>query len=66
MTAKPKSKVPPHPFLLDPKLPPDQNGRYVCATPGCRLVGEPDDAHHTLPDSPAQAQVRRRYEHEED
>jgi hypothetical protein len=59
---KAKSKVPPHPFLRDPDLPPDVNGRYVCATPGCRLVGEPDDAHHTLPTVPEQAEHRQRYE----
>jgi hypothetical protein len=66
VTAKAKSKIPPHPFQRDPDLPPDQNGRYVCRAPGCHLVGEPDDIHHTMPDVPAQAEHHGRYEHEED
>ncbi len=64
MTAKSKSKVPPHLFQRDPDLPPDRNGRYVCRATGCHLVGEPGDAHHTLPDVPEQATVAARYDHE--
>lgn len=59
----PKSKVPPHPFRRDASLPADQDGRGVCAV--CHLVGVAGDAHHTLPDVPAQAEHLRRYEHEE-
>jgi hypothetical protein len=45
-------------FTADPELPPDSRGRQVCR---CGLVGEPGDAHHKLPDVPAQAEVRHRY-----
>lgn len=38
--------MPPHLFRPDPDVPPDQNGRRACL---CGLVGEPGDAHHTLP-----------------
>lgn len=48
------------PFQPDPDIPPDQNGRGVCRN--CHLVGAPGDAHHTLPDAPAQAEHWRRYE----
>lgn len=54
-----KSKVAPHVFVEDPDLPPDQNGRHACR---CGLVGEPGDAHHTMPDAPEQAEHLRRYE----
>ncbi len=57
MTAK--SSLPPHLFVADPDVPPDQAGRGACR---CGLVGEPGDAHHTLPDIPAQAEYLRRYE----
>ncbi len=58
MTArKPRTAVPPHPFTADTDLPPDQNGRRVCR---CGLVGRPGDAHHTMPDVPAQDEHRRR------
>lgn len=48
----PKSKVPPHLFVVDPDVPPDQFGRRACLAPGCHLMGKPGDAHHTLPDGP--------------
>lgn len=50
-------------FTPDPAVPPDHNGRQACAR--CGLMGEPGDAHHTLPDVPEQAVVASRYEHEE-
>jgi hypothetical protein len=56
-----KSKVAPHPFVPDPDVPPDHNGRGACAMPGCHLIGEPNDAHHTLPVVPEQAAHERRY-----
>jgi hypothetical protein len=42
--AKPTGR--PHLFVADPDVPPDQSGRATCR---CQLVGEPGDAHHTLP-----------------
>lgn len=48
MTAR--THVPPHPFVADPDVPPDpldRTGRRVCR---CGLLGEPGDAHHTLPE----------------
>lgn len=36
-------------FTPDPDLPADHNGRRACR---CGLVGEPGDAHHTLPPAP--------------
>jgi len=42
-----KTRVPPHPFVADPDIPPDHNGRRTCR---CGLPGEPGDAHHTLPE----------------
>jgi hypothetical protein len=53
---KPKPTIPAHLFVADPDVPPDQSGRATCR---CQLVGEPGDAHHTLPDVPAQAEHRR-------
>lgn len=49
MTAKPKVR---HcgPFVRDPDVPPDHNGKGVCAS--CHLPGRPGDAHHTLPPAP--------------
>lgn len=45
-------------FTADPAVPPDPlTGRRACV---CRLVGEPGDAHHTLPDVPEQQESRRR------
>lgn len=62
-----KSKVPPHPFQLDPDVPADPHtGRGACAVQGCHLIGEPNDAHHTMPVVPEQAAHRDRYEHEEE
>lgn len=55
MIAKPPtSRVRPHLFVVDPEVP------GCCAR--CNLPGEPDDAHHTLPDVPEQAEHARRYE----
>ena len=45
--SKPKSAVRPHLFVPDPDVPPDHNGRGTCR---CGLVGEPGDAHHTMPE----------------
>lgn len=56
---RPRSTVAPHPFTADPDLPPDQNGRHICAA--CHLVGEPNDPRHTMPDVPAHAEHLRRY-----
>jgi hypothetical protein len=53
----PKSKVPPHVFVPDPDVPADHTGRQACR---CGLVGEPNDAHHTMPEVPEQAESRRR------
>lgn len=47
MTAK--SRLHPHLFVPDPDVPPDHTGRRACAAPGCHLMGEPGDAHHTVP-----------------
>ena len=47
----------PHLFTADPDVPPDQNGRSACST--CHCMGAPGDAHHTLPEVPAQAEHRR-------
>ena len=46
-----KSRVKPHPFIPDPDVPPDTNGRGACRT--CHLIGEAGDAHHALPEAPA-------------
>lgn len=54
-----KSAVKPHPFVRDPDVPPDVNGRGACT--GCHLIGEPGDAHHDTSDLDAeQAEARRR------
>jgi hypothetical protein len=45
-----KSRVHPHVFVSDPEVPPDHIGRRACAAPGCHLMGEPGDAHHTVPE----------------
>lgn len=42
-------KPSPHPFVADPDVPPDHNGHRACR---CGLVGQPGDAHHTMPASP--------------
>lgn len=54
----------PHPFMADPELPADMNGRHVCAR--CHLVGQAGDAHHDMPDVPEQAESRRRAGERED
>lgn len=46
----------PHPFVADPELPPDMNGRQVCR---CGLLGRPGDARHNMPTVPEQAESRR-------
>jgi hypothetical protein len=53
MTRKPT--LPPHLFRVDPDVPADQNGRHACR---CGLVGQPGDAHHTLPEPVQDAQLR--------
>lgn len=45
-------------FEADPDVPPDHNGRHVCAR--CHLPGWPGDAHHTLATVPEQAEHRHR------
>ncbi len=57
---RPKPTGSPHVFVEDRSVPADQQGRHACAT--CHCMGKPDDAHHTLPDVPAQAEHLRRYE----
>lgn len=57
-----RTKLPPHVFVVDPDVPADHQGRHACR---CGLIGEPGDAHHTLPEVPEQAVVAARYEHEE-
>ena len=39
-------------FKADPDVPADHQGRRTCV---CHLVGEPGDAHHTLPPPVADA-----------
>jgi len=51
MTAK--SRIRPHLFVPPPPDELDVNGRGACQR--CGLVGEPGDAHHTLPDPPSEA-----------
>lgn len=63
MSRPPASRVRPHPFAPDPDIPPGMDGRGACAS--CHLIGEPGDARHTMPVVPEQAEVRRRYDHEE-
>lgn len=48
-----KSKVPPHVFTPGPADEADINGLVECLT--CHLIGQRDDAHHTLPDAPQDA-----------
>jgi hypothetical protein len=55
----PRSKVTPHVFQPDPDVPPDplsRNAREVCRT--CHLLGQPGDAHHTMPEPVEDAQSR--------
>jgi hypothetical protein len=40
------------PFAPDPDLPADHQGRHACRH--CHLVGQPGDAHHTMPPAPEQ------------
>jgi hypothetical protein len=52
VAAKPRRT--PHVFVADPELrphPADLEQRGVCAI--CHLVGEPGDAHHTVPEPTA-------------
>jgi hypothetical protein len=54
-----KPTLPPHVFVADPDLAPhprDLEQRAVCLT--CHLVGQPGDAHHTLPEPVQDAQLR--------
>lgn len=51
-----KSHVTPHPFVADPDLPADPyDGRRTCR---CGLLGEPGDAHHTVPPPTEDGQMR--------
>lgn len=52
-----RTRPAPHVFVADPELPPDMNGRQVCAR--CHLVGRAGDAHHDMPVVPEQAEARR-------
>lgn len=45
-----RTRPAPHVFVADPELPPDMNGREVCAR--CHLVGRAGDAHHDMPAGP--------------
>ena len=61
---KPKPTGRAHPFVADPDVPLDLNGRATCR---CQLVGAPGDAHHPpLPTVPEQAEHLRRYDSEGD
>lgn len=60
--SKPKPRIC-GPFVPGPPGEADHNGLSACQR--CNLVGQPGDAHHTLPDVPAQAVVLARYDHEE-
>ena len=40
----PRSRIRPHPFVVDPELGADWFGRRTCLK--CRIVGEPGDVHH--------------------
>jgi hypothetical protein len=55
----------PHVFVADPDLPHRyHDGRRVCLA--CHLLGRSGDAHHDMPDVPAQAEARRRVGERED
>jgi hypothetical protein len=54
--------MPPHLFREDTTLPPAQDGKKVCR---CGLVGEPGDAHHTMPDAPQDVRQLAAGEYEE-
>lgn len=58
MTRAPESSVRPHPFVPDPDVPPDINGRGACLS--CHLIGRRGDSHHAMPDVPEQVAARRR------
>lgn len=58
-----RTKPAPHVFQADPGLPPDSRGRHVCR---CGLPDDPHVARHQLPDVPEQAEVRHRYEHDDE
>jgi hypothetical protein len=47
-------------FQPDPDVPADPLDRTAARYCMCGLRGEPGDAHHTLPDVPAQVEHRRR------
>jgi hypothetical protein len=49
-------------FRPDPDLPADHNGRWTCH---CGLLGEPGDAHHTVPEAADDARSRAAGEKEE-
>lgn len=46
--SRPKTRVKPHLFQPGPADELDTNGRGACQA--CHLLGEPGDAHHTVPD----------------
>ena len=54
-----RSTVAPHPFTPDPDIGPAHDGRLTCLT--CRMLGKRDDARHTMPIVPEQAEHLRRY-----
>ena len=54
-----RSTVAPHPFTPDPDIGPAHDGRLTCLT--CRMLGRRDDARHTMPVVPEQAEHLRRY-----
>lgn len=53
----------PHPFVEDLDVPADHLGRQFCR---CGVVEIPGDPRHVLPDVPEQAEVRARYDHDEE
>jgi hypothetical protein len=46
--ARVKSKVKPHVFVAAPDLSDPRMDVHVCSK--CRLVGQPGDSHHTMPE----------------
>lgn len=59
MTRAPESSVRPHPFVPDPDVPPDINGRGACLS--CHLIGRRGDSHHDTTELDAgQAEARAR------
>lgn len=62
--SRPKPAPPWHPFNLDPDVPADSKGRLFCR---CGVVeAHPRHTAPALPVVPEQAEVRHRYDHDEE